>query len=95
MYDYMLRNPEKFGAKDSPSMYRTKRAFETVDFDEINLYLDRHKGNISNEMMSALQQRMAYADNYYKQERAQKGSMASAIGSGFMNAFTAPSRFVF
>ena len=82
MYDYMLSNPQKFGAKDSPSMYGTKRAFETVDFDEINQFLDRHKGKVSDEMVKSLRIKMAQADAYYKRELAQKGSMASAIVSG-------------
>jgi len=94
VYDYMLSNPQKFGAKDSPSMYGTKRAFETVDFDEVNQFLDRHKGKISDEMVKSLRIKMAQADAYYKRELAQKGSMASAIVSGVMTAFTAPSKFV-
>ena len=94
VYDHMLSNPQKFGDTDSPSMYATKRAIETVDFDEVNQFLDRHKGKISDEMVKSLRIKMAQADAYYKRELAQKGSVASAIVSGVMTAATASAKFV-
>ena len=94
MYDYMLSNPQKFGDKNAPSMYGTTRAFETVDFDQINKYLDQYKDNISDKMMAEFRKKMAQADAFYKGELAQKGTLSSAIGAGITEALMSPAKFV-
>jgi len=94
MYDYMLSNPQKFGDKNAPSMYGTTRAFETVDFDQINKYLDQYKDNISDKMMTEFRRKMAQADAFYKGELAQKGTLSSAIGAGITEALMSPAKFV-
>jgi hypothetical protein len=83
MYEYMLSNPQKFGDANAPSMYRTDRAYETVNFNDIEKYIKQYEDIIPEERLKALKDRMAYADYYYKQQRAQKGSYASAIVAGF------------
>ena len=93
MYEYMLINPQKFGNHDAPSMYGTDRAYETVKFDDIKKFIDQHEDDIPEERLEVLNKLIEYADYYYKNQRRQTGSFASALSAGVMSGVSGPAKF--